>query len=853
MKQFYTSVQQLGSNILVRGYENGKAVQRKVPYGPTYYEASQNPDSLWKSLQGEPLEPIQFNSIKAAKDYYKLYSGVSGKKVHGMNNFVAQYINEVYPGQIEFDRSLINVTSIDIEVQSDEGFPFPEDAKFPIISIAMKNNIDNTYYVWGLKEYDVHKSIIDVERLVYRHCKDEEALLASFVDHWKNNCPDVITGWNVKFFDIPYIVNRITNTTGIKLAKDLSPFKFIKAGTIKMMNREDQYWELFGVQTLDYMDLFKKFGYSFGPQESYSLDHISSVVLGERKLSYEEHSNLYTLYKEDHQKFIDYNIRDVELIERLEDKIGLITLAMVVAYKAGINYKDCMGTVGVWDSIIFRDLHMQNIAVPPNEHDMKEKYPGGYVKEPQVGLHNWVCSFDLNSLYPSIIMQYNMSPETIIGGPRDPQLSFRGDDYIKNVDNILKGGITNTVRDTALATNGVRYSTKRVGVIPRIIEDLYAERVGIKKEMLHAQQEKEGVDKNNKQAIYNIEKKIAIAENRQMAIKILLNSLYGAHGSQYFRYFNMNTAEAITTTGQATIRWAEQAINGYLNKLLETDHDYIIAIDTDSIYVDMAELVLRVKPNNPVAFLDKVCAETLEKVLERAYNILYESLGGRSNKMVMAREAIADRGIWTAKKRYILNVHNNEGVQYKTPKLKIMGIEAVKSSTPAPCRQALRDIFKTIIAGSESDTQDEIATFKAHFKSLPAHEVAFPRGVSNITKWIPKSASDLSQGLYGSELYMKGTPIHVRGTILYNNAIKQYKNLAPINNGEKIKFLYIMKPNPIHENVISFQDYLPKELKLDEYVDYELQFEKAFVKPIKPVLDAIGWDVEASISLEDFF
>ena len=503
-KQFYTSVQALGSSILVRGYENGKAIQRKVPFGPTFYETSTNPNSSWKSLHGDNLEPISFGSIKAAKDYYKLYSDVSGKEVHGMNNFVVQYINENYPGNIEFDRSLINVTSIDIEVQSDEGFPFPEEARFPIISIAMKNNIDNTYYVWGLKDYDVNKSIVDKEKLVYRHCTDEVALINSFLDHWKHNCPDVITGWNVKFFDIPYIVNRITNIMDLKKAKQLSPFGFIRAGTVKMMNREDQFWDVYGVQTLDYMDLFKKFGYSFGPQESYSLDHISSVVLGESKLSYDEHSNLHTLYEKDHQKFIDYNIRDVQLIERLEDKIGMITLAMVVSYKAGINYKDCMGTVSVWDSIIYRDLYMQNIAVPPNKNDFKEKYPGGYVKDPQVGLHEWVCSFDLNSLYPSIIMQYNMSPETILDG-RDPQLPYKGDDYIKNVDNILAGGVFNNIPNTAMAANGVRYRTDKIGVIPRIIEELYQERVGVKKDMLKYQQDKESVKKSDKQAVYNIE------------------------------------------------------------------------------------------------------------------------------------------------------------------------------------------------------------------------------------------------------------------------------------------------------------------------------------------------------------
>jgi len=842
-EKFYTSVCRVGNNILYRGYENNVAFQKKVPFMPTMYFPTPK-ETGFKTLDGRNALPVVYDSMKEAQDKIKEYSEVSNIEVHGMGNFINQFITSEFPGEIKFDRSRINVTSIDIEVQSDEGFPHPNEAKYEVISICMKNNQDDTFYVWGLNDYDSSKSIVQDCSVVYRKCKDEKALLLCFLEHWHKNSPDVVTGWNVKFFDMPYLFNRISNTISPKMAKMLSPWNYVKKKTVKILNREEDWVDLYGVQTLDYLDLFKKFGYSFGPQESYKLDHIAHVVLGERKLSYEEHSNLYTLYKEDHQKFIDYNIKDVELIERLEDKIGLITLAMVVSYKAGVNYSDCMGTVGIWDSIIYRDLNARNIIVPPNLRQEKEEYPGGYVKDPQVGLHEWVVSFDLNSLYPSIIMQYNMSPEMITVG-KDP--------YV-NIENVLSGNVVNDKEGTALACNGVRYDTTKTGTIPRIIEELYAERVDVKKEMLNAQQEKESIDKSDKRKVYEIEKKIAIAENKQMAIKILLNSLYGAHGSAYFRYFNMNTAEAITTTGQTTIRWAENALNEYLNKLLNTvNKDYIIAIDTDSVYVNLSSLVSKFNPNNPVQFLDKICEEKLEKVLEEAYNKLYETLGGRSNKMVMGREVIADRGIWTAKKRYILNVHNNEGVQYKEPKLKIMGIEAVKSSTPAPCRQALKDIFKTIISGSEEDTQREIAQFKEEFKKLPAHEVSFPRGCNGLHKYMKGNGK--AKKMYNSDLYPVGTPIHVRGAILYNHYIDEYKNIPKINDSEKIKFVYLKKPNPIKENVISFLDYLPHQLKLDEHIDYDLQFEKAFLKPIEPILDAIGWKAEAEVSntLEDFF
>jgi len=703
----------------------------------------------------------------------------------------------------------------------------------------MKNNIGNTYYVWGLGDYDTDKSYMKDHMVVYRKFDREDDLLINFITHWSSQqyCPDVVTGWNSRFFDIPYLVNRINRMLGEAYVKRLSPWGMIDRQDVTKMGRTQTAYELKGISQLDYLDLFKKFGYSYGPQESYKLDNIAHVVLGEKKLSYDEYSNLHTLYKHNHQKFIDYNIKDVELVDKIEDKLGLITLCMTMAYKAGVNYNDTFGTTMIWDTIIYRRLFANNIAIPFVEDKTKSNYPGGFVKDPQVGIHDNVVSFDLNSLYPSIIMQYNMSPETIANGEIT---QF-------DIDDAITSHKMSPNRGKALAANGQYFNVDKPGIIPFIIDEMYKERVGIKQEMINAQKEKEKVDKNDKQKLYQIERDIAIAENRQMAIKILLNSLYGALGNRYFRFFDQRIAEAITLTGQLTIRWAEFSLNTYLNRVLKPEKwkDYVIAIDTDSLYVCLDDFVQKFKPENKIDFLDKVASEALEPELEKSYDQLYKYLGGVDNRMVMKREAIADRALWTAKKRYIMNVHDNEGVRYAEPKLKIMGIEAIKSSTPEPCRDALKNIFKVIMKEDERTVQEAIEQFKNYFKTLDPDQIAFPRGVTQVKKFQDRNS-----------LYKKGTPIHVRGSILYNKLIEDMqlkKKYELINNGEKIKFLYLRQPNSIHENVIAFPSYLPEEFGLTKYIDHETQFQKTFLDPIEPVLEAVGWSSKEVANLEDFF
>ena len=356
------------------------------------------------------------------------------------------------------------------------------------------------------------------------------------------------------------------------------------------------------------------------------------------------------------------------------------------------------------------------------------------------------------------------------------------------------------------------------------------------------------LQKMREQAIKDISKH----NNMQMARKIQLNSAYGAIGNQYFRYYKLANAEAITLSGQVSIRWIENKMNAHLNKILKTEgEDYVIASDTDSIYLNLGPLVERVyegreKTNEGVVrFLNKVCEDEFEPYIESSYKELAGYVNAYAQKMQMKRENIADRGIWTAKKRYILNVWDSEGVRYDEPKLKMMGIEAVKSSTPAPCRTMIKDALKLMMTATEDEVIDYIDKCRQEFKTLPPEDIAFPRTASDVRKYHSSSS-----------IYAKGTPIHIRGALLFNHYVKKHKLInkySPIGNGEKVKFLYLKKPNIIQENVISFIQDFPHEIGLDKYVDYDLQFEKSFVEPLKAILNAIGWNVEKTVTLESFF
>jgi DNA polymerase elongation subunit (family B) len=827
---FYTNVVLVGNEILSRGYADKKHYKNREEFYPTLYVKS-NKKTKYKTLEGNYVEEVKPGTIRETRDFISKYENIDNFEIYGNTRYVNQYISDNYPDEIKFDISKIKLITIDIEVASENGFPDVKSCQEELLTISIQDYATKKIITWGVKPFNNTQS-----NVTYYSCSGEEDLLDKFIFWWEQYSPEVITGWNCDLYDIPYLYGRLCRILGEKVAKQLSPWGIVTENEFVIKGRSQTKCDIAGITILDYLELYRKFTYT--NRESYRLDHIAEVELGRKKLDHSEFDTFKEFYTKDWQKFVEYNIVDVELVDRLEDKMKLIELAITMAYDSKGNYNDVFFQVRTWDSIIYNYLRERNIVIPFKKETKKDsKFAGAYVKEPVPGKYDWVVNFDLNSLYPHLLMMYNISPETLME-KRHPTAS---------VDKILNQSIDfSEYKDYAVCANGSMYRKDIRGFLPELMEKMYRDRVIYKKKMLEAKQQYE------KTPTKELEKEIARCNNIQMAKKISLNSAYGAVGNEYFRYFKLANAEAVTLSGQVSIRWIENKLNQYLNKILKSDGiDYVIAVDTDSVYLNMGPLVEIVykerekTTENIVNFLDKVCHVELEKYIEGCYQELANYVNAYDQKMQMKRENIADRGIWTAKKRYILNVWDSEGVRYEAPKLKIMGIEAIKSSTPAPCRKMIKDALTLMMSGTEDDVIKYIDKCRKEFKALPPEDIAFPKSISDVIKY--KSYSSI---------YQKGTPIHVRGALLFNHYVQENKltnKYSLIQNGEKIKYCYLKMPNIIRENVISFIQQFPKELGLGKYVDYDLQFEKSFIEPLRSILNCIGWSAEKTTTLESLF
>ena len=819
--------------LLVRGVNHdGSHKKFKVNYKPSLFVPVQK-ETGYKTLDGRNVEKIQHESMYEAKKWIDEYKDVTNFEYFGNTRFQYPYIADEFPGKVDWDIKQIRLITIDIECESENGFPDVDRAEEPIICITVKDHARKSILVFGCGNF-----VNDRSDVKYIKCSSERDLVTKFAKFWTSYNPDIVTGWNVKFFDMPYLMNRFRYLMGEDFLNQFSPWGIVSQNsariTAKGFNKEQNYYDILGISILDYLDLYRK--HTFVRQESYKLDYIGEVELGEKKTE-NPYDTFKEFYQNDYQLFVEYNIQDVELVDKLEDKMQLIALHLTMAYEGKVNYQDVFGQVRMWDTIIFNYLKENKLVCPAiKESEKSSGYEGAYVKDPVVGFHDWICSFDLNSLYPHLIMQYNISPETMVGF--DPNMV--------SVNKMLDGAILDSVDldGKTITPNGAMFRTDKRGFLPELMDKLYQERVIYKKKMIEAKRlYQETGDKR-------LQNDIAANHNIQLARKIALNSAYGAIGNQYFRYFDVRHAEGITKAGQLAIRWIERDVNNFLNDLLKTKNVvYVVASDTDSIYVKLGGLVDKIFKDKSdtrkiVKVLDKFCEEKLQKAIDKSYDKLAKYVNAFDQKMIMKREVIANKGIWTAKKRYILNVYNEEGVDLKEPKLKIMGIEAVKSSTPAPCRVKIKEALKVIMNKDENALIEFIDNFRTHFKKLGPEAIAYPRSCNNLRKY--SSTTDI---------YQKSTPIHVKGALLYNNMLKK-KNLVKyeqIQEGDKIKFIVLREPNPLREKVISFPTRLPKEFNLHDFINYDEQFDKSFLEPLRFIVNAINWNFEKQATLDNFF
>jgi DNA polymerase elongation subunit (family B) len=865
----YTFYKTWGSNILFRYRKNGKSYAKKVDfYKPSLYtkaDASAPGDTV-PSIFGYDLKRVQFDSIRDAKGFVNSYKDVEGFTIEGNSNYANQFIIELYDGKMpEFDPSQIRVGILDIEVNvpDGEGFPEPAEVKWPINGITFYDNFTDTYYCIGDKEYvhDAQDKDVGHLKVEYQRCDGEVSLLKAMLRHFKEFNYDATSGWNSETFDMPYIVNRCYKILGEETTKShLSPFNHIELREVNgNFGKPQLKADIMGVPHLDFLQLYKK--HIYVPRESYRLDFIGNAELGMSKMSYEEEGSLRALYEQNPQKFYSYNIKDTALVKALNDKLGLFNITFTLAYYCLANYEETLGTTKIWEQLIAKQLYVKGqVPLFAAKRQAGKEFDGAFVHPTVVGFHRWLVSIDLNSLYPMNEIQYNIGPNTYIPRERLPaclqelKSKYTLDDLVhKRVDlsDLAKYNLI-------MAGNFEFYDRSYVGFMAEIKDELYTGRKVKKKLMLKAQTESQRVKAEMKvqgmlddlvQELKKWELQDGLNGNLQLALKILLNAGYGAIGNEHFLYYKVENAEAITLSGQLINKWTHVRVNALLNKMLGTvDVNRTVAGDTDSLYLvldDVVEMMgIRHMTDNEIADqLDQFMKQVLSPKVDQFSQELCEYMNGMQNKMVWEREVISPISIFVRKKGYTMSIIDSEGVRFTEPKFKVTGLEAVKSSTPEWSRNYLKECYKIALTRDQNKLHARVAEIRQEFMKLSVNDIAIPRGVNNLEKYTDDTS-----------IYIKGTPKHVKAALVHNHLVKSRgMNTQLISGGNKIKFIDLKRPNPINQDVVGFNYFLPAEFELDKFVDRDTIFDTAFMSPLLIFLEAIKWSHEPVISLEDFF
>jgi len=810
-------------------------------YQAIAYRNKDNSIHIWDDTKG--YYSFKYQPYAYRKATYGEHVALDGERVTKISEFDR---NE--PGLYEHDinpetRTLIDLYTdsdessvghstlfIDIEVDVEDGFPTPETAENEITSIAIYDAAGDEKFVWIL---DPSGQVPNLKQgnLETVSCKSEYELLQKFMSKYFEIQPTIITGWNIDFFDIPYLYNRMVNVMGESFARKLSPINDVI--WLKHRNR----YRISGVSCLDYMALYKNFTYS--QESSYSLEAISQKELGKGKLKYE--GTLDTLLKTDIQKYVDYNMNDVDLVVELDQKMKLIDLARGICHKGHVPYEDFLFATRYLDGAALTYLKRQDIVAPsrkPRDSDEPLDLLGAFVKAPNPGRYKWVYDLDLTSLYPSIIMTLNVSPETKV-----TKLSnFDGTKYVKGLGQHYTDG-WNGWEDSnelqiylqknlySIAANGVVYDTKINGFLPSILRKWFDERVEFKN--LRKRYEKEG---DAAKAEY--------FDRMQLVTKILLNSFYGVLGNPGFRFFDPDNAVAITSTGQQLIKFTADIGNQYYKNELGVDKDYCIYTDTDSTFFSSLPIIKKRYPDFDISDEEWMAKKTIEVASEVQdfINKAYDMYGKRfhnvdTHRFDIKQEFVAKAGLWIAKKRYAQWLINQEG--HTISRLDVKGLDVVRSSFPPAFRKFMAEVLEDILNDIDKVALDEkILAFKESIKDRDLLDIMFPVGVKNVTKYVTKGAKPFAPPA-------KGTPVHVKSAINYNDMLKHHniRSVREIINGEKIKWTYV-KQNPMHLNTIAMKGYEDPDVIINfikQFIDHDKIFKSSFENKLNDFYDALDW------------
>lgn len=895
MSQFdaYTHIAPLFNEIGVRVRDRvtREGSYFKVKYRPkTYSPMPIGGPSKWHTLEGIPLRETQHDSLNSYREFTNA-AARDGRKIYGVISPVQQFIAETLSNECGLAFEHLRTAFIDIEVESKNGFAAPENPTNPITAITVE--VWGKYLVWGCGDYTPTN-----DNIIYAKCDDEHELLQSFLKWWASDYPDIVTGWNVQFYDIPYIINRITYLQKHEdfpiAATALSPWRKISRRNMMLLGKTQTVIDIVGVSILDYLELYRKF--SLTQQESYRLDFIAEQELGKKKVSYDDYGSLAALADQNYQKFIEYNIMDVQLVRELNDKLHHLDLCAAIAYTSRVNFQDTFKQVRLWDAIMYYDLRAKGIAIPPNEsHNKEQDYTGAYVKDPQLGKFSWVVSFDVNSLYPSIMRQWNISQdrhltpewlhqrmreieripnvdwntpipktqESLIPrewistcSPQDaPYVRWALNELIEytentNIEQMLSDMCATEepwpwakVLSVCITPNRQTFRSDSAGFLPIILERMYEDRKKAKaKETAAKKKAQTATTKVEKAAFEYQAVKWGLEQSTR---KINLNSCYGALGNPYARFFDVRHAEAVTVTGQLIIQYVAIKLNEFLNKEFGTNIDYVLASDTDSVYLNLEAVVKNSSKDSSalVDDVDKYCERSIQPVIDLAFDSIYARFNTTSNILAMKREVIAEHGVWTAKKRYMLWVHDNEGVRYDTPKLKSVGIETVRSSTPKYAREALKHALEAFIKGDKQRFYDILDDAEYEFSKRPFEDIATPKTCNGLDVY----------GIQADGSFTNKTPIQVRGALVYNRHLEATgltKKYPTIRNGEKIRFCYLKEQNPLQSTVIAAPNKLPVEWNMEQFLDRHTQFQKAVLGPLEGIIVYAGWSIRPTVTLD---